>query len=79
MINVTDNGYGIPFDQLEQIKQYLQSIKSENNILDEQANRPGYALVNIIERLRINYDKTATIDIESKVEFGTKVKITIPI
>lgn len=79
VINVTDNGYGIPFDQLEQIKQYLQSIKSENNILDEQANRPGYALVNIIERLRINYDKTATIDIESKVEFGTKVKITIPI
>lgn len=79
VIHVTDNGCGIPPDKLKTIKTYMQEMKLENNILNDEKNHFGYALVNIIERLKISYGNAATIDIDSIEDFGTKIIVTLPL
>ncbi|MHA6482250.1 cache domain-containing sensor histidine kinase [Paenibacillus sp. strain BS8-2] len=70
IIKVTDNGVGIPADRLAELKSIERtSIK----------DRSGFALWNVQERLRLYYGQAATIDIESEVDFGTRISITIPL
>ncbi|MFC0472293.1 sensor histidine kinase [Halalkalibacter kiskunsagensis] len=47
------------------------------NMEDEQTNKQGYALKNINERIKLHYGKQYGLEIESEVNDGTKVTLTI--
>jgi len=64
---VRDNGKGMDSVTLKRIQQKLQSGASES-----------IGLVNVNERLRLYYNHTAGLTIESNAGMGTSVSFTIP-
>ncbi|WHY85679.1 sensor histidine kinase [Neobacillus novalis] len=78
LINVVDNGCGIETDKLKKINSYLQSNQLKESTLSSN-NRPGYALLNIMERLKITFGNQANMTIESEYGLGTKIKMTLPL
>jgi len=70
VFSVTDNGYGIPDERLEQIK---QSFENRNH------KHTGYGLFNVNERIRISYGQEYGVKIFSKVGYYTKVEVHHPI
>ncbi|MBM7572968.1 sensor histidine kinase [Aquibacillus albus] len=79
LIEVMDNGIGIDKNKLKSLNDYLQSTEFKEPIVAERQGRPGYALINIIERLKIKYGSKSKMTIESKKGVGTKVTIRIPL
>ncbi|QDP39824.1 sensor histidine kinase [Radiobacillus deserti] len=78
-IEVVDNGIGIELHKLNRINEYLQETDFESIEVHREQDRPGYALVNIMERLRMKYGQQANMRIESDYGIGTKVRIHIPL
>ncbi|WP_407268559.1 sensor histidine kinase [Radiobacillus sp. PE A8.2] len=78
LLEVMDNGAGIESSRLQQLNAYLQATATNQPIRPEE-QRPGYALMNISERLKLKYDAQATMMIESTQGVGTKIKIKVPI
>lgn len=70
LFTVKDNGSGIPEEELEKIN---NALKYEN------AERVGYGLFNVNERIRLSYGKEYGIALESESDIGTAVKIRHPI
>ncbi|MCT2537073.1 sensor histidine kinase [Aquibacillus koreensis] len=79
LIHVMDNGNGIPKEKLHHLNEYLQTENLDENTNFNPENRPGYAIMNIIERLKIKYGNRADMVIDSDPGVGTKVKIRIPL
>lgn len=75
-ITVMDNGIGIKEERLKKLNFYL---KNNTQQADFEKDRPGFALLNIIERIKIKYGKNADMVIDSKKGSGTKVQIFIPL
>ncbi|UFU00619.1 sensor histidine kinase [Radiobacillus kanasensis] len=79
LIDVVDNGNGIEKQKLNHINKFLQKTDFETIAMEELQDRPGYALLNIMERLRMKYGQEATMMIESEQGMGTKVMLRIPL
>ena len=68
-IEVVDNGVGMDKKDLKHLRNNLsKSIESEH-----------YGLYNINERLRVTFGEKYKLEIESKVDCGTRVRLKIPI
>jgi len=68
-IEVVDNGVGMDKKDLKHLRNNLtKSIESEH-----------YGLYNINERLRVTFGEKYKLEIESKVDVGTRVMLKIPI
>ena len=67
-ILVEDNGCGIPKEQLQHIKDTLNSDKKEK----------GIGIANIYQRLHLFYGEDVIFDIQSEEGKGTRVRIVIP-
>lgn len=75
VLEVSDNGPGIPEERLAELLQGTASA-GPRNPLQIGAARSGMALANIKERLALFYEH-AEFDIQSKVDIGTRVRIRI--
>lgn len=67
VITVTDDGVGMSYETLEEIKGRINARTCTSN----------YGLYNIAERLRLTYGDKAGLDIESTLNAGTRVTIKI--
>ncbi|RKD33178.1 sensor histidine kinase [Thermohalobacter berrensis] len=75
LIEVIDNGIGMKKEKINSI------IYSEKDKYSSRRHVTGIGIRNVINRLRIFYDipeNEEIIEIESKVGFGTKVKLKLP-
>ena len=72
-LTVTDNGKGIRQERLEELKKIL----FEN--LETQKCDNGIGLVNVNQRIKLNFGSEYGVDIDSVVEQWTRVTIKIPL
>ncbi|MDF2987097.1 MAG: putative sensor with domain [Eubacterium sp.] len=73
-INITDNGAGIDGEKLKAINNSLQ-----NNTLIVGAKNNGVGLTNVNRRIRMEFGGTYGIRLESGMNQGTNVILTLPV
>lgn len=73
IINIIDDGIGIPQEKLDEINKMLSSSKTVTK------NDTGIALYNVNKRIRLNFGENYGLYIVSTVNFGTDVEITLPL
>ncbi|MEK8126624.1 sensor histidine kinase [Paenibacillus filicis] len=73
VLEVTDNGMGIPAEKLEQMRAAVQA--RQRAVAPDQAD--GFALFNTRERLRNYFGDEVAIEVNSRLNFGTSVKIKV--
>ncbi|OPA80560.1 two-component sensor histidine kinase [Paenibacillus selenitireducens] len=72
-ITVKDNGLGIPAERLKEIDQML----SASTHLMEKSN-PSIGIINVHDRIRMNYGEDYGITVFSELGKGTEVRMEIP-
>ncbi len=72
LLFVSDDGCGIPADQVAAILSYYRNPGEENK------EEIGFGLRNVIDRIKLLYGDAASFSIQSSVNWGTTVHITIP-
>ncbi|UJF31899.1 sensor histidine kinase [Paenibacillus hexagrammi] len=72
-IEVTDNGVGIPADKLKSIQQQLSWAAPQPPVHNE-----SFAVLNIMNRIRLFYGEAAIMQINSVEHFGTRVQLLLP-
>lgn len=80
LINVQDNGIGIPAQKLEELNEKLyhaDDALSEPGADDEL--KSGIALLNVNQRIKLSFGEEYGLVLYSKERFGTTVEITIPL
>lgn len=70
VIDVEDDGMGIPADILEKLPDNYSSSSTHHN---------GFAIKNIYDRLKLIYNNAFTFEISSEVACGTSIHIEIPV
>lgn len=79
LIDVTDDGRGIPEDVLQRINDSLKNaLRGSKDTISENRHK-GVALLNIAKRLQILYGPQYGIHIFSKEHTGTCVRLTMPL
>jgi two-component system sensor histidine kinase YesM len=73
-ITVKDNGLGIPAERLKEIDQML----SASTHLMEKSN-PSIGIINVHDRIRMNYGEDYGITVYSELGKGTEVRMEIPL
>lgn len=71
-ITVYDNGVGIEEEKLQKIREELQTAKGQDEF-------ESIGLKNVDQRLKLMYGKEYNLEIKSIREYGTAVKIRIPL
>ena len=82
LIQVTDNGVGIPPGKLSRLQEVMREpsepvVETADDL--QSGERLGWALLNIMERLFIQYGRNAEIRLHSEEGRGTQVTIELPI
>ncbi|MBU5442290.1 sensor histidine kinase [Paenibacillus sp. MSJ-34] len=75
IIDVVDNGLGIPAAKLEQLQ---EKLKSPVSLASEGRQSEGIGLVNVQERIRLQFGDSFGLQLQSG-EQGTSVKMVLPI
>lgn len=70
VIDVEDDGMGIPADILEKLPDRYASSSTHHS---------GFAIKNIYDRLKLIYDSDFTFEISSEVSCGTSIHMEIPV
>ena len=78
LIDVTDDGVGMPEATLEEINRRLVSAEAAKSA-DEKLRKGGIALVNVNNRIKLLFGELYGLKVSSIVGFGTRVEITLPI
>ena len=73
---VEDNGIGILPDKLKELNSLLGGTSSKEIKSDKEL---GFGIVNVSERIKLNYGKEYGIYYESEYGMGTKVTVKIPV
>lgn len=73
---VEDNGIGILPDKLKELNSLLGGTRSKEIKSDKEL---GFGIVNVSERIKLNYGKEYGIYYESDYGMGTKVTVKIPV
>lgn len=68
LIEVTDNGVGIPVEKLKSLRKNLKGTIESNH----------YGIYNINERLKYKYGSEAGLILDSIENFGTKITLYFP-
>jgi two-component system sensor histidine kinase YesM len=77
ILRVEDDGVGMTFNRLQEIKKTLGGLGEEH--LDDEKLLAGHVgLVNVSQRLYLNYGELGRLSIESNHQAGTVVEIRLP-
>jgi two-component system sensor histidine kinase YesM len=82
VIEVRDNGKGMPPERLEQLREQLQSLDADTLLAVSEAKtaaKSSYGLWNVKARLKLHYGSRTDMEIDSRENEGTSVTIRIPI
>jgi two-component system, LytTR family, sensor kinase len=80
ILEVRDNGVGIPAHVLERVFGRSGDERSGGEMTDpEQGSRPGIGISNVRERLRVLYGSDCQFEIDSTPRGGTAIQIGIPL
>jgi two-component system sensor histidine kinase YesM len=78
ILRIADDGVGITSDRLQEIKKKLDGLREER--FDDEMLLAGHVgLVNVSQRLYLNYGELGRLSIESNQQAGTVVEIHLPI
>ncbi|WP_139903435.1 cache domain-containing sensor histidine kinase [Clostridium thermarum] len=80
-VSVTDNGVGIPKDEVEKLNKKISNFKkSDNDEVNENKKKAstGIGLKNVNERIKLFYGDEYGIEILSEVDSYTSVIVTLP-
>jgi sensor histidine kinase YesM len=72
LIVIVDDGVGIPEEK-------VKALLSGENVSGSRSHRTGIGFSNVIKRLRTIFNREDVLTIDSKINFGTKMCIRIPI
>lgn len=75
IIEVSDNGQGIPDENLYELKKSLSFYSTQ---IFPANNKRSIGLLNINSRLRLSYGKNYGIEIESITDIGTTITLRLP-
>jgi two-component system sensor histidine kinase YesM len=79
ILNIMDNGNGIPVDILNNLKYSLDNYDNSSLLSAGKMNTgSGIGLINVNRRLKLKYGKEFGIFISSTIGQGTLVKIILP-
>jgi two-component system, sensor histidine kinase YesM len=73
ILQVADNGRGIEKEKLNYLNKALTEMQ------DISSNESGFGLLNVHQRIKLNYGENYGVFLESQTGEGTTVKITLPI
>ncbi|RAV22004.1 sensor histidine kinase [Paenibacillus contaminans] len=82
VIEVRDNGKGMPPERLEKLREQLQSLDADTLLAVSEAKtaaKSSYGLWNVKARLKLHYGSRTDMKIDSRENEGTSVTIRIPI
>jgi two-component system sensor histidine kinase YesM len=72
-IEITDNGVGIPANKLKLVQEQIFA-----DVQHQTTSSEGFALQNIMNRIRLFYGAEAIMEISSIENFGTRVQLLLP-
>ncbi|WP_068620059.1 sensor histidine kinase [Paenibacillus tuaregi] len=75
-ITVSDNGWGIPADKLRAIRERLTAASPQSG---SGGSEQHIGILNVHERLRLNYGEDYGVSIDSQENRGTEVIIKLPV
>lgn len=78
IIKVTDDGVGMEESVLNRINERLNKISSEGLIQDEK-QKGGIALINVNNRIKLQFGEKYGLRLFSIKKFGTSVEVTLPL
>jgi len=70
LICIADDGLGMPAEKLERLRADMHTA--------EVKNRSSYGMQNVYERLRLFFHENCSMEIESSLHVGTRIRIRIP-
>jgi two-component system sensor histidine kinase YesM len=79
LISVSDNGVGMPPEQVRLINKNLQRNQMFNTRTDQASDCAGIALQNVNNRIKLIYGDNYGLSVSSTVGFGTEVNIVLPL
>ncbi|WP_169082471.1 sensor histidine kinase [Paenibacillus sp. PL91] len=74
--SISDNGLGMSEDRLNGLKFYLHQFEAPGFMTNN--GDKGIGLANVYRRIKLFYGDQADMEIESAINIGTKVSITLP-
>lgn len=77
VITVRDNGMGIPAGRMQEIDKMLSGSSQLSSNLMEKSN-PSIGLINVHDRIRMNYGEEYGLSVSSEPGKGTEVRMEIP-
>ncbi len=77
IITIIDNGVGMDPTSLEGLNQRLKNLASPHK--EEKEGKGGIAMINVCKRIRLLFGENYGIHVFSILDFGTDVRITLPI
>lgn len=78
MVWITDNGKGMGKEQLEQLRQRVQSANQPPPDPQKRRRSTGIGLWNIVQRMKMHLGSEATFAVYSKEGWGTCIKMVFP-
>ncbi|HKL99550.1 MAG TPA: histidine kinase [Mobilitalea sp.] len=79
LITIKDNGVGMDGSTLEELNNRLKQISLTYTVREENKKKGGIALVNVSRRIRLLFGENYGIHVFSILDFGTDIRITLPI
>lgn len=79
LITIVDNGVGMDAVSLEELNNRIKHISVAYTVRDENKKKGGIALINVSRRIKLLFGENYGIHVFSIPDFGTDVRITIPI
>lgn len=79
IITITDNGVGMDNATLTKLNEILNNNTMTNTFNEEKSKKGGIALINVCKRIKLLFGVSYGIHVFSIPEFGTDVRITLPI
>ena len=76
---VSDNGIGMSKEKLGELNRSLSGENNQLDLISDSEKELGFGIVNVAERIKLNYGKEYGISYESEYGVGTKVTVTIPV
>lgn len=73
ILEVTDNGKGMESEQVDFLNNSLLGMK------ETALEKSGFGMINVHQRIKLNYGGSYGVTVESRLNEGTTIRITLPV